>query len=129
MSLYNASIYAGMVICHTGTSYCHSLGYFLSEQFDFPHGYACAVYLPHYISLGERFYPKKAQSLFNRLSTSLDGPCSLIYKCNNTVIPSGLDKDYLTDIANRYTDSNNFLNSPGDFNTEQAVELLHDMYL
>ena len=48
-TLYLASIYGGYAISVTGTAFPHAMGYFLTEQFDVPHGVACAVFLPAFL--------------------------------------------------------------------------------
>ena len=44
--LYEASILGGLAINTTGTCFPHNVGYYLTENYDVPHGVACAVFLP-----------------------------------------------------------------------------------
>ena len=44
--LYRGSILGGMAISVTGTIFPHKLGYWLTEEHGYPHGFACAVFLP-----------------------------------------------------------------------------------
>ena len=41
--LYNASIIAGLAINITATSFAHNVGYYLTENYNIPHGYACVI--------------------------------------------------------------------------------------
>ncbi|MEG2073263.1 MAG: iron-containing alcohol dehydrogenase, partial [Angelakisella sp.] len=66
-ALYNASIYAGFAINSSGTLFCHTMGYYLSEEVGIPHGYACAAFLPEFISYSVPLAPQKAQRLFKML--------------------------------------------------------------
>lgn len=127
-NLYKASIFGGLVINHTGTCYCHCLGYFLSEAHDVPHGNACAAFLPNYISRGKYTYPQKSSKLFSAVGASCEELCELIMKANKSTYPVGLDKDYLDQIAERYNGGGHFAHSPGEFTVEKAKELLYDMF-
>ena len=42
--LYEASILAGLAINTTGTIFAHNVGYFLTENYRVPHGFACAIF-------------------------------------------------------------------------------------
>ena len=44
--LYEASILGGLAINTTGTCFPHNMGYYLTENYGVPHGFACAVFLP-----------------------------------------------------------------------------------
>ncbi len=45
-ALYHGSLLGGMAISVTGTVMPHNLGYYLTETYGVPHGFACAVFLP-----------------------------------------------------------------------------------
>ena len=49
--LMMASTFAGMAIAHTGTGIPHALSYILTYEEKVPHGVACGVFLPAYLSL------------------------------------------------------------------------------
>lgn len=51
-ALYEGSILGGMAISVTGTAFPHKLGYFLTERFGSPHGFACAAFEPELIRQG-----------------------------------------------------------------------------
>ena len=44
--LYDASILGGLAINTTGTCFPHNVGYYLTENYHVPHGFASAVFLP-----------------------------------------------------------------------------------
>ena len=44
--LYKASILAGLTINTTSTCFPHNVGYYLTERYGVPHGFACAIFLP-----------------------------------------------------------------------------------
>lgn len=44
--LYEASILGGLAINTTGTCFPHNVGYYLTENYGVPHGFASAIFLP-----------------------------------------------------------------------------------
>ncbi|MDO4519330.1 MAG: iron-containing alcohol dehydrogenase [Eubacteriales bacterium] len=56
--LYNASIYGGLAINITGTTFPHTMGYLLTEEFQIPHGTACAVFLPEFYEYNKKTVPE-----------------------------------------------------------------------
>ncbi len=61
-AMYEASILGGLAISVTGTVFPHNVGYYLTESYGIPHGFACAYFLPELLehvagtSLAEQFY-------------------------------------------------------------------------
>lgn len=78
--LYYASLAAGMVLARCGTTYCHTLGYLLTERYNVPHGFACALTLPDAIRRGGRFAPDKAERLYRQALTNEAELCELTEK-------------------------------------------------
>lgn len=56
-ALYDASIMGGLAICVTGTCFPHNVGYYLTENFGVPHGFACAAFLPELLEHVSRADP------------------------------------------------------------------------
>ncbi len=52
--LYEASILGGLAINTTGTCFPHNVGYYLTENYHVPHGFASAIFLPSMIELVEQ---------------------------------------------------------------------------
>ncbi len=63
-TLYDASILGGLAICITGTVAPHAIGYLLSEQFNVPHGFACASFLPALLDQVEAADPALAAAFY-----------------------------------------------------------------
>lgn len=62
--LYNASIFGGLAISVTGTAFPHNIGYYLTENYGVPHGYACAVFMPALFAHAEECEPASARRFF-----------------------------------------------------------------
>ena len=76
--LYYASVLAGFTLARCGTCYCHSMGYYLTENYGTPHGTACAVFLPDFIRRQTRLLPEKAARLYAKSGASADALCAVI---------------------------------------------------
>jgi alcohol dehydrogenase class IV len=126
-ALYRASVYGGIVIANTGTCFCHSLGYFLTERHDVPHGIACAVYLPEFIARGEKYMEDKARSLSAALGMSI-GELSGLVRASTDFVGLTPDAGTITEIAARYEGSGNYLNSPGGFSATEAEEVMRRVF-
>lgn len=75
-ALYEASILGGLAISVTGTVFPHNVGYYLSENYNVPHGIACAVFLPELLGLMEG--TKEAAAFYASLGTNREELTRLI---------------------------------------------------
>jgi len=66
-ALYEASILGGLAINTTGTCFPHNVGYYLTETYGLPHGYACAVFLPAMLALVEEDDPAYAAEFYEQI--------------------------------------------------------------
>jgi len=78
--VYEGSLYGGVAISITGTSFCHALGYFLSEDHGVAHGTACGLFLPEFVRYNSENAPELAKVLFGAISTDCDELCDIIEK-------------------------------------------------
>ncbi len=126
--LYLASLYAGVTIAKTGTSYCHSVGYFLTEDYHIPHGYACAVYLPDYLMRGAAYLPEKAQALFGRLGASAEGLAKLIQDATPAMNLLLSDAQIEALSARWAGNPASLAKAPGNFTVEDAKALVRKLF-
>ena len=63
-ALYEASILGGLAICITGTCFPHNVGYYLTENYQVPHGIACAFFLSDLLDHAFRTDEEYANGLF-----------------------------------------------------------------
>ncbi len=78
--VYEGSIYGGIAISITGTSFCHALGYFLSEDHGVAHGTACGMYLPEFVRYNTPNAKELADKLFAEIGVDCDTLCDIINK-------------------------------------------------
>lgn len=125
--LYTASIYAGIVIAHNRTSYCHSMGYFLTERHDVPHGMACASLLPHFIRRSAVLKAHRAERLAAEIDMDIKSLCELIIEL--TDVPKvTLTEDEMAAMAKRLTGSVGFELAYGSFGYDEAVATLSELF-
>lgn len=126
--LYYASVNAGITISQAGTLYGHSLGYYLTEEHAYPHGYACAIFLSGLLRYQEKNNPQRTDYLCQQLQCSI---CDLVQ-----LIESLLPKEKITltpeqmeRIVDSYVGNKNFLNtSPCGFTKEQAIAEMMNLF-
>lgn len=66
--IYDASILGGKAIDITGTTYCHSVGYYFTENYNITHGFACALFLNSLIDYELKNNKEYARELFRRIN-------------------------------------------------------------
>ena len=65
--LYEASILGGLAINTTGTCFPHNVGYYLTETYGIPHGFACAVFLPSMLAIVDEYDPVYAADFYEQI--------------------------------------------------------------
>ncbi len=125
--LYLASIYGGITIARTGTCYCHSLGYYLTEQHSVAHGFACGVYLPSFIRRAAQLNATRAQQLGDFIGMPTEALCGVVEDLNQ-VDKINLTAEIKEILANKYNGSNNYKNALGSFEAADAKALLDDLF-
>ncbi len=125
--LYAASIYGGLAIARTGTCYCHAMGYFLSEEYEVPHGTACAVFLPSFLKLGCETEGKKADQLLFELDIRLSELCDVVENLTDFT-PFPLSEEQREELYRLWSSSDKFSTSPGEFTIEDAKALMDEIF-
>ncbi len=126
--LYYGSLYAGMVLNCMGTAFPHPMGYVLTEEYDIPHGRACASFLPALVSRAALHSEDKYLLYFNWLNTDFEEFQMIVLGL------SGTDHIHMTQeqinvYGGRWEKLKNFANTPGGFSRELAAGLLQRLFL
>lgn len=126
-ALYFASLYAGFALNKGGTGFPHGMGYALTEDYNVPHGLACAVFLPAYLKEAEKANPQLHKQLFDAMNTNFELLNSVVKQfCKfDFTIPQEKIDEYET----RWENLKNFKNSPTEFNNKNASHLMADLFL
>lgn len=121
--LYTASVFAGLAINISGTCFPHTVGYYLTEKYDIPHGKACIAFIPEMIKRAKKYCPEKIGAVENILGVSADEIIKIIGKtvCFNVII----SKEEAASACKAFSGGiKNFDRSPGGFTAEDAFAAL-----
>ncbi len=125
-ALYYASLYAGFALNKGGTGFPHGMGYALTEDYNVPHGYACAVFLPAYLKEAEKANPQLHKELFDAMNTTPDEFNRLFsHFCK---FDFKIPEDTIYEYEKRWEFLKNFKNSPTDFNNHDAGNLVRKLF-
>jgi alcohol dehydrogenase class IV len=125
-TLYFASLYAGFALNKGGTGFPHGMGYALTEDYNVPHGIACAVFIPQYLDEAEKANPVLFNQVMNATNSDKESVKNLITKlCDlHLSIPDVKIEGYVA----RWETLKNFKNSPTDFNNQDAGKLVKTLF-
>lgn len=123
--LYYGSLYAGLVINNTGTAFPHPLGYVLTENYDVPHGKACAMFLPSFLARANSYEPEKLAELLTLLETDKDTLNRTIRDLTGFA-DIQITPEQAADFAERWAAEppKNFVTSPGGLTAKDAEDIL-----
>lgn len=65
--LYEASILGGLAINTTGTCFPHNVGYYLTENYGIPHGFASAAFLPQMLQIVRSYDAAYATAFYDEV--------------------------------------------------------------
>ena len=111
-ALYEGSILGGTAISVTGTLLPHNLGYYLTERYGIPHGFACAEFLPDLFALTKQRDPARWAEFEAQTGTSLPALTELI----RTLCPKPklrMDDEEIGAILPRWENSAALRKTPG----------------
>lgn len=124
--LYDASILGGLAICGTGTCFPHNLGYFVTERFGVPHGFASARFLPALLEMVREKMPACAESFFLETGISYDELLHLIRLClPENEIP--LTEEEIASALPRWENNNSVRNTCCDVSMEEIRKILEQL--
>lgn len=127
-ALYLASIYAGYAIETTGTTMCHALSYYLSEEKGIPHGFACALFLPAFLMHNSKWLPERSADLYDALLRTEDEIKALA--TDLTVVPElKLDASELDKIRPRLVNNKSLSKCPGETSPKYFEEIIKALFM
>lgn len=122
-TLYQVSIFGGMAINPTGTVFPHNVGYYLTERYRIPHGFACATFLPELLTHVKEQAPALCGAFYEACGTSEEELVNLAKK----VVPVQgirLSEDEIRTALPRWENNGTVRNTVGTVTTEQIAEML-----
>ena len=127
-ALYDASILGGLAINTCGTCFPHNVGYYLTENYGVPHGFASAVFLPKMVEMCHREDLAYADGFFAAIGHSLDSFVQLVRAC----LPEftfKMDADEIEVALPRWENNGSVKNTRADVSTTDIREILTDMFV
>lgn len=125
--LYEASILGGLAINTTGTCFPHNVGYYLTENYHVPHGYACAVFLPDMLTRVRQADPSYAQSFYAEVGMDEDALVGLVRGCLPTLDIRMTDEEILAALP-RWKDNGSVKNTRADVSVDTIHQILLSMF-
>ncbi|MBQ9664196.1 MAG: iron-containing alcohol dehydrogenase [Oscillospiraceae bacterium] len=122
-ALYQASILGGMAINPTGTVFPHNVGYYLTENYGIPHGFASAVFMPELLRHVRECEPQLSEAFYAACGTSEEALCRLVEK---TVPVRGiqLTEDEIRTALPRWEHNGTVHNTVGTVRMEEIAAML-----
>ena len=125
-ALYFASLYAGFALNKGGTGFPHGMGYALTEDYNVPHGLACAVFIPAYLKEAEKSNPSLHKAFFDAMNTTPEKLEGIVKQfCD---FDFAISQDKINEYERRWENLKNFKNSPTAFNNKDAARLMIDLF-
>ena len=127
-ALYEASILGGLAINTTGTCFPHNVGYYLTENYGVPHGFACAVFLPAMLACARESDPAYADAFFAELGAPEESFVTLIESC----LPElgiRMDDEEIEAALPRWDNNGSVANTRADVSLETIRETLHGLFV
>lgn len=124
--LYIASLFAGLAINISGTDFPHTLGYYLTENHNIPHGIACAAFMPLLLERAKKYCPERLGAIENILDCNSGKLAEIIKQAANINIK--LSEEEAHQISLRWKNGvKNFDRSPGGFTLGDCVDALKNL--
>ncbi len=124
--LYIASLFAGLAINISGTDFPHTLGYYLTENYNIPHGRACAAFMPLLLDRAKKYCPERLGAIENILACSAEKLSGIIKQAADIRII--LTENEAKQISLRWKNGvKNFDRSPGGFAFDDCVVALMNL--
>ena len=122
-ALYDASILGGLAINGTGTCFPHNVGYYLTENYGVPHGFASACFLPAMLELIQRKSPDYADRFFLELGITREALERLVCLClpENEIT---MTEDEIESALPRWENNHSVRNTWCDVTTAEIREIL-----
>ena len=70
--MFLGALYAGLELNICGAAFPHTVGYVLTENFNVPHGKACAVLFPALFSKAKKYCPGKSEAILDCMNTEAE---------------------------------------------------------
>lgn len=126
--LYDASILGGLAINTTGTCFPHNVGYYLTENYGAPHGFASAIFLPAMLASVREGKTDYAKAFYDEVGTSEEDYVRAIEQC----LPANdihMTEQQIEDALPRWENNGSVLNTCVDVSVQEIRDMLCNMFV
>ncbi len=121
--LYEASLLGGLAINRTGTAFPHNVGYYLTERYHIPHGYACAYLMEDLLNHIEKEAPEIAGDFFSACGVAEADLRTLLERCLPPLSARATEEELLAALP-RWERNGSVQNTLGEIGGEQILAIL-----
>ncbi len=122
-NIYNASFLGGMAIAVTGTVFPHNVGYYFTEEYQIPHGFASALLMEDLLEFEEAYDRNYTDEFYKNTGTSYERFHVLLQK----VLPDYgimIDPETMRRILPRWQNNGTVKNTRGDISLSEIERIL-----
>lgn len=126
--LYNGSILGGMAISITGTIMPHNMGYYLTEHYGVPHGFACAAFHPALLHHAQQADPACCKEFAREIGISLQELSDLVA----SLVPDlgiRMTEEEIHSILPRWENNKSIRNTIGELTLEKVQAILTEEFM
>ncbi len=126
--LYEASILGGLAINTTGTCFPHNVGYYLTENYGVPHGFASATFLPAMLGRTRAYDAAYSDAFCAEIGMGEEAFAQLVRAC----LPSydfAMTTDEIERALPRWEGNGSVLNTRADVSVDTIREILVNMFV
>ncbi len=125
-TVYNASILGGLAINITGTVFCHNLGYYFTEHYHLPHGFACALFTQDLLDYEEEKHKDYSDAFYKILNIDKEDLKDTI----SALLPDfgiRMSEEEILSILPRYENNNSVKNTYGQMSIDDIEKVLRKL--
>ena len=126
--LYQGSLYGGLAIDVTGTVFAHNVGYYFTENYHLPHGFACALFQEDLFDFELQNNKEYTEEFFSRIGMKQEEYIGLI----NSLLPETdivMDEETLEEILPRWENNGSVKNTLGKMTVEDVERILRKKFI
>ena len=127
-ALYQASILGGLAINRTGTVFPHNVGYYLTERYHIPHGFASASLMSALLDHVNASAPEPAQRFYAEAGITEEALRGLLDMCLPSPEASATEAELLTALP-RWRNNGSVQNTVGSVSEEQIFAALKQLLM
>ena len=121
--LYEASLLGGLAINRTGTAFPHNMGYYLTERYHIPHGFASAYLMADLLNHMDRTAPELLQDFFASCGVTEGELRALLERCLPPLEARATEAELLAALP-RWENNGSVKNTLGEIGREQILAIL-----